>query len=72
MVRELEATLKPFGARPHFGKLNLFGSDDIRANFPPGAIDQFRALCAVHDPCGKFCNQLVRSQIFGHGPAYAY
>ena len=62
-VRELEVLLRPFHAKPHWGKIfhahhkepngsavasisELYSSD--------GRLDRFKALCAQHDPDGKF------------------
>ena len=72
MIQQLEHVLKPFGARPHFGKLNFFNSSDIEMAYPDGAVSQFRALCERHDPNSKFENELVRRQLrevvsHGHG-----
>ena len=60
--RQLEAALRPFGARPHWGK--LFGATfesaasadlaSISELYAPGRrLERFKALCAEHDPSGK-------------------
>jgi xylitol oxidase len=67
MVAELEAALRPFGPRPHFGKLNTLRADEIGAAYGGARLDAFRERCAAHDPRGKFRNPLLRSQIWGEG-----
>jgi len=67
-ARELEAALRPYGARPHWGKLFHArhehastadsGTADVASigeMYAPGdRLGRFKALCAEHDPDGKF------------------
>lgn len=56
---ELEELLKPFGSRPHWGKLFTPSSYDWETLYPRFA--DFRSLAARHDPNGKFRNRLLDS-----------
>jgi xylitol oxidase len=53
----LEELLRPFGARPHWGKLFMPSTHDWDALYPRFA--DFRALADMHDPHGKFRNALL-------------
>jgi len=55
----LEEALRPFGARPHWGKLFTPDGHDWEKLYPRFA--EFRALAATHDPEGKFRNGLLDS-----------
>lgn len=55
----LEDALRPFGARPHWGKLFTPASYDWEALYPRFA--DFRSFAAEHDPEGKFRNGLLDS-----------
>ncbi|MDE8588114.1 MULTISPECIES: D-arabinono-1,4-lactone oxidase [Micrococcaceae] len=55
----LEEALRPFGARPHWGKLFTPEGYDWEALYPRFA--DFRAFAAGHDPEGKFRNALLDS-----------
>jgi xylitol oxidase len=55
----LEDALRPFGARPHWGKLFTPNGHDWENLYPRFA--DFRALAAEHDPEGKFRNGLLDS-----------
>lgn len=59
VLPELEELLRPFGARPHWGKLFTPAGHDWEALYPKFA--DFRALAARHDPEGKFRNGLLDS-----------
>lgn len=59
VLPELEELLRPFGARPHWGKLFTPSGHDWEALYPKFA--DFRALAAKHDPEGKFRNGLLDS-----------
>ena len=56
---ELEAALRPFGARPHWGKLFSPDGYDWEKLYPRFA--DFRSLAAAGDPEGKFRNGLLDS-----------
>lgn len=72
MIRELEAVLRPFGARPHWGKFNLYSHQDLRAAYRENAFDEFHALYHAHDADGKFVNELVHKQVWGRGREITY
>lgn len=55
----LEDALRPFGARPHWGKLFTPDSHDWEKLYPRFA--DFRSFAAGHDPDGKFRNALLDS-----------
>jgi len=55
----LEEALRPFGARPHWGKLFTPGGHDWEKLYPRFA--DFRSFAAGHDPEGKFRNGLLDS-----------
>lgn len=59
LLPELEELLRPFGARPHWGKLFSAGGHDWESLYPRFA--DFRSLAASHDPEGKFRNRLLDS-----------
>jgi xylitol oxidase len=54
ILPELEDALAPFGARPHWGKLNAMPSAAIAALYP--RFEDFRSLVARRDPAGVFRN----------------
>lgn len=55
----LEDALRPFGARPHWGKLFTADSYDWEKLYPRFA--DFRSFASLHDPEGKFRNALLDS-----------
>jgi xylitol oxidase len=55
----LEDALRPFGARPHWGKLFTADAHDWEKLYPRFA--DFRSFAAGHDPEGKFRNGLLDS-----------
>jgi alditol oxidase len=57
VLPQLEDVLRPFGARPHWGKLFTPGGHDWESLYPRFA--DFRLLAAAHDPEGKFRNGLL-------------
>ncbi|TAP44846.1 D-arabinono-1,4-lactone oxidase [Arthrobacter sp. S39] len=59
VLPELEELLRPFGARPHWGKLFTPAGHDWEALYPRFA--DFRPLAGEHDPAGKFRNGLLDS-----------
>ncbi len=59
VLPELEEALRPFGARPHWGKLFTPGQYDFAALYPK--FEDFRALVQANDPSGKFRNSLLDS-----------
>ncbi|WP_024818895.1 D-arabinono-1,4-lactone oxidase [Arthrobacter sp. 31Y] len=59
VLPELEEALRPFGARPHWGKLFTPGQYDFAALYP--RFEDFRSLVQSNDPSGKFRNKLLDS-----------
>ena len=54
LLPAIEAALKPFRTRPHWGKLFTMSRQDIRASYPK--IDDFGELLREFDAAGKFRN----------------
>jgi len=54
LLVELEAAIRPFGARPHWGKVFTAGAADIAPLYPRAG--DFLALAERLDPEGKFRN----------------
>ena len=67
VVREalvaLEAALRPFAPRPHWGKLFLMPAAEFQHLYP--RLGDFRALAQRHDPAGKFRNAFLDRYVFG-------
>jgi len=59
----IERTLKPFKARPHWGKLFTMPVDETL--FP--RLPEFGKLLQTHDPEGKFRNAFLDRNVFGKG-----
>jgi alditol oxidase len=59
VLPELEEALRPFGARPHWGKLFTPSQYDFAALYP--RFEDFRSLAQANDPTGKFRNALLDS-----------
>jgi alditol oxidase len=53
-VREVEAALAPFGARPHWGKVSHIGAGELQPLYP--RLSDARALFERLDPRGRFSN----------------
>jgi len=62
-LKVIEAALAPFGPRPHWGKLFVMPSPDVKAGHP--RLADFRALAQRHDPQGKFRNAFLDEFVFG-------
>ena len=64
LLPDLEAALRPFGARPHWGK--LFGTEarELAGLYP--RLADFRALVRRFDPRGAFTNDYLE-RTFGTG-----
>ncbi|MEM8488965.1 MAG: D-arabinono-1,4-lactone oxidase [Bacteroidota bacterium] len=63
LLPRLEAALKPFDARPHWGKNFRMGREELTALYP--RFDDFRDLVATYDPAGKFRNAFMEEKLFG-------
>ena len=57
-LREVDAILRSFKARPHWGKMHFLDTDDVTALYP--RANDFRALRRRLDPRGRFLNEHVR------------
>jgi xylitol oxidase len=60
----IEEKLRPFGVRPHWGK--MFTMSPSRLESVYDRIDDFRNLLAEYDPNGKFQNDFIRQNILGN------
>ena len=54
LLPEIEAALRPFQARPHWGKLFTMSAGEIARWYPK--LNDFRALVHEFDPSRKFWN----------------
>jgi len=57
-LRDVEAILRRYQARPHWGKMHFLDTDDVTALYP--RAEDFRALRRKLDPKGRFLNDHVR------------
>jgi len=57
-LRDVDAILRRFGSRPHWGKMHFLDTDDVTALYP--RAQEFRALRRKLDPKGRFLNDHVR------------
>ncbi len=57
LLPAIEAALRPFEPRPHWGKLFTLPADEVRAAYP--RLPDFISLLERHDPAGKFRNAFV-------------
>lgn len=57
LLPELEAALRPLGARPHWGKIFTTPAAELESLYP--LLPRFRALRKRLDPTGKFVNAFV-------------
>lgn len=56
---EVEATLAPFGVRPHWAKLSALDPEAVRDAYP--RIEEFGDLARRLDPAGKLMNARLRA-----------
>ena len=61
----IEAALRPFGARPHWGKLFTTGADELAELYPRMA--DFRSLVRRLDPRGAFRNDYLDRTVAAFG-----
>lgn len=57
VLPEIEAALRPYGPRPHWGKLFATPPDEVRVGYE--RLPDFVELAQRHDPNGKFRNAFV-------------
>ncbi|MGY1717578.1 D-arabinono-1,4-lactone oxidase [Blastococcus sp. SYSU DS0552] len=65
LLPEIEAALRPFGARPHWGKLFTTGADELAALYP--RMPAFRELVRRFDPRGAFRNDFLDRTVAAFG-----
>jgi xylitol oxidase len=58
----IEKELKPFNARPHWGKLFTIAPADLKSRYEK--LPAFVELCKQYDPQGKFRNEFLSTNIF--------
>jgi xylitol oxidase len=63
LLVELEAAIRPFGARPHWGKVFTATAADIAPLYPRSG--DFLALVERLDPTGKFRNEWLERSLLG-------
>ena len=61
VLPEIEAKLAPFGARPHWAKVNTLKTAEIAPLYP--RIGDFREMVRGFDPKGKFENRYLREHV---------
>ncbi len=57
----VEAALKPFGPRPHWGKVFTMSPEEVRAQYP--MLEDFRSLRREFDPNGKLRNAFLDEEV---------
>jgi xylitol oxidase len=62
LLPQIEAALRPFDARPHWGKLFTTPPAEITRLYP--RLADFKALLAELDPEGKFRNEFVNENLY--------
>jgi xylitol oxidase len=62
LLPEIERALRPFGVRPHWGKLFTMAPSELRARYPK--FSEFAELARKFDPQGKFRNTFLEAYIF--------
>ena len=65
LLPDVEAALRPFGARPHWGKLFTTGADELAQLYPRMA--DFRELVRRYDPRGAFRNDYLDRTVASFG-----
>ena len=61
-LTDVDAILRPYGARPHWGKLHFNRREDMPALYP--RYEAFQAIRRRLDPEGRFLNDHLRG-LFG-------
>ncbi|MCW5965372.1 MAG: FAD-binding protein [Bryobacterales bacterium] len=57
----VEAALKPYGARPHWGKVFTMAPGELQQQYPK--LESFRALMREFDPAGKLRNRFSEAYL---------
>ena len=63
LLPDIEAALRPFEPRPHWGKLFTMSPDELRSRYP--RLPDFVDLANRLDPDGVFRNDFVNRSLFG-------
>lgn len=63
ILPKIENQLKPFNARPHWGKVFTLSADYIQSQYE--RLNDFATLVQQHDPDKKFSNPFLSRYIFG-------
>ena len=64
----MEAALRPFGGRPHMGKVFTMAPARVQeAGFDADSLTRFRDLVKRYDPDGCFTNKFVETYVLGDG-----
>ncbi|MEO6916660.1 MAG: FAD-binding protein [Chitinophagaceae bacterium] len=58
----IEKALEPFGARPHWGKINTIPASRLKYLYPK--MEEFKTLAAGFDPRGKFRNEFLEEHLY--------
>jgi alditol oxidase len=64
LLPEIEAALRPYGARPHWGKVFTTGAEELAALYP--RLPEFRRLVRRLDPRGAFRNDYLDRTVAAH------
>ncbi|HEY1767028.1 MAG TPA: D-arabinono-1,4-lactone oxidase [Terracidiphilus sp.] len=62
ILPKIEAQLKPFAPRPHWGKLFTLPSAELDSRY--ARLKDFQALVSEYDPQGKFRNEFVATNLY--------
>jgi xylitol oxidase len=62
ILPQIEARLRPFDARPHWGKLFTLPPTQLDALYP--RLADFKELAAQYDPTAKFRNQFLTTNLY--------
>jgi len=62
ILPQIEARLKPFGARPHWAKLFTVEPAHLDSLYP--RLSDFKSLAAQYDPHAKFRNQFLSTNLY--------
>ena len=62
LLPEIEAALRPFDPRPHWGKVFTMPADEVRSRYP--RLPDFVGFARCHDPDAKFGNPFLDRFLF--------
>jgi xylitol oxidase len=61
VIPQVEAKLKPFSPRPHWGKVNTLRAANIEPQYPRAG--DFKDLMRHYDPRAKFVNAYILEKL---------